>query len=83
MEIKIADNGPGVPEKNRAQIFEPFFTTKEDVGTGLGLWVCKEIAERHHGKVQLSLSKDGGLGGAVFTVFLPLEPRLEAASGAA
>jgi len=53
------------------------------LGTGLGLWVCKEIAERHRGNVQLSLSKDGGLGGAVFTVFLPYAAQLEAASGAA
>src|SRR6478735_12160098 len=53
VEIEIADDGPGVPEKNRAHIFEPFFTTKEDVGTGLGLWVSKEIAERHGGKIQL------------------------------
>jgi PAS domain S-box-containing protein len=83
VEIKVADNGPGVPAENRAHIFEPFFTTKEDVGTGLGLWVCKEIAERHGGRVQLSLSKDGGLGGAVFTVFLPLDSQIEAASGAA
>lgn len=83
VEIEVADNGPGVPAENRARIFEPFFTTKEDVGTGLGLWVCKEIAERHRGNVQLSLSKDGGLGGAVFTVFLPLDAQIEAASGAA
>jgi len=83
VEIKVADDGPGVPAENRARIFEPFFTTKEDVGTGLGLWVCKEIAERHRGNVQLSLSKDGGLGGAVFTVFLPYAAQLEAAGGAA
>ena len=79
VEIKVADNGPGVPAENRARIFEPFFTTKEDVGTGLGLWVCKEIAERHRGEVKLSLSKDGGLGGAVFTVFLPYAAQFEAA----
>jgi signal transduction histidine kinase len=83
VEIKVADNGPGVPAENRTHIFEPFFTTKEDVGTGLGLWVCKEIAERHGGKVQLGLSKDGGLGGAVFTVFLPSDSPIEATSGAA
>jgi len=83
VEIKVADDGPGVPAENRARIFEPFFTTKEDVGTGLGLWVCKEIAERHRGNVQLSLSKDGGLGGAVFAVFLPYAAQLEAAGGAA
>ena len=71
VEVKIADNGPGVPEKNRGHIFEPFFTTKEDVGTGLGLWVSKEIAERHGGKIELSSDHHSDLGGAVFVVFLP------------
>jgi PAS domain S-box-containing protein len=83
VEIKIADDGPGVAEKNRAQIFEPFFTTKEDVGTGLGLWVSKEIAERHGGKIELSPDRDADLGGAIFTVFLPYAAQLEAAGGAA
>jgi signal transduction histidine kinase len=83
LEIQIADDGPGVPEKNRVHIFEPFFTTKEDVGTGLGLWVSKEIAERHGGNIQLDTANNNGLGGAVFTVFLPFEAKLEAAGGAA
>lgn len=82
VEVTIADNGPGVPEKNRAHIFEPFFTTKEDVGTGLGLWVSKEIAERHGGKIELSPDHQSDLGGAVFVVFLPYEKQLEAAGGA-
>lgn len=83
VEIKVADDGPGVAEKNRARIFEPFFTTKEDVGTGLGLWVSKEIAERHGGKIELSPDHQSDLGGAVFVVFLPYEAQLEAAGGAA
>jgi len=83
VKIKIADNGPGVPEKNRAHIFEPFFTTKEDVGTGLGLWVSKEIAERHGGRIELGRGTDDHLGGAVFTVFLPYAAQLERAGGAA
>ncbi len=82
VEIKIADDGPGVAEKNRAHIFEPFFTTKEDVGTGLGLWVSKEIAERHGGKIELSPDHQSDLGGAVFIVFLPYEAQLEAAGEA-
>lgn len=82
VEIKIADNGPGVAEKNRAHIFEPFFTTKEDVGTGLGLWVSKEIAERHGGKIELSSDHQSDLGGAVFVVFLPYEAQMETAGGA-
>jgi signal transduction histidine kinase len=83
VEVKIADDGPGVADKNRAQIFEPFFTTKEDVGTGLGLWVSKEIAERHGGKIELDPGRSADLGGAVFVVFLPYETQLEAAGGAA
>jgi PAS domain S-box-containing protein len=82
VEIKIADNGPGVPEKNRAHIFEPFFTTKEDVGTGLGLWVSKEIAERHGGRIELGRGTEDHLGGAVFTVFLPYAVQLERVGGA-
>jgi len=83
VDVRVADNGPGVPEKNRTHIFEPFFTTKEDVGTGLGLWVSKEIAERHGGKLRLGSGHDNGLGGAVFIVFLPFEGHLETAGGAA
>jgi signal transduction histidine kinase len=69
IRVKIEDDGPGITPENLKRIFEPFFTTKKDVGTGLGLWVCKEIAERHGGSVQVqSISPNGG---AVFTVLLP------------
>ena len=46
-QIIIEDDGPGIPPELRDRIFEPFFTTKTDVGTGLGLWVVKEIVDRH------------------------------------
>ena len=83
MEVKVEDNVPGVAAENRAHIFEPFFTTKKDVGTGLGLWVCKEIAERHGGNVEVSSGEEGGLGGAMFTVFLQCAAESEAVGGAA
>lgn len=70
VQVRVEDSGPGVTAENRARIFEPFFTTKQDVGTGLGLWVCKEIAERHGGSIEVSSGEEGTLGGAVFTVFL-------------
>jgi PAS domain S-box-containing protein len=76
--IRVADNGPGIPAENAERIFEPFFTTKVDVGTGLGLWVAKEIAERHGGYLRLGKPVQGT--GAVFTVFLPLNTGKEAAS---
>jgi PAS domain S-box-containing protein len=83
VELKVEDNGPGISAEHRSHIFEPFFTTKKDVGTGLGLWVSKEIAERHGGHIELSSGKDSSLGGAVFTVYLPCDGQAEHVGGAA
>lgn len=83
VEIKVADDGPGVAEENRAHLFEPFFTTKQDVGTGLGLWVSQQIAERHGGSIEVASGGENELGGAVFTVFLRGVAEPEAMSGAA
>ncbi len=80
VELKVEDNGPGISAEHRTHIFEPFFTTKKDVGTGLGLWVSKEIAERHGGHIEVSSGKDSSLGGAVFTVFLPCDAHTKAES---
>lgn len=55
----ITDSGPGIPENIAGKIFEPFFTTKKDVGTGLGLWVSKEIVEKHGGQLQFNTSPGG------------------------
>ncbi len=71
IRLKIEDDGPGIAPENLKRIFEPFFTTKKDVGTGLGLWVCKEIAERHGGSVHAHSDTENGPKGAVFTVLLP------------
>ncbi len=70
-EVKVADNGMGIPEKNLGRIFEPFFTTKENRGTGLGLSVCWGIVTEHGGTIAVD-SKVGS--GTTFTVHLPLEP---------
>jgi len=64
--IIVEDNGPGVPENLIDKIFEPFFSTK---GTnGLGLAVSWGIIERHHGKIEVEMSKSGG---ALFRIVLP------------
>jgi PAS domain S-box-containing protein len=65
--ITIADTGPGIPAPSLARIFEAFYTTKGDAGTGLGLWISKEIVDRHHGR----LAVRSGRAGTVFTLFLP------------
>lgn len=73
VRLTVADNGPGIPADIRARMFEPFFTTKKEVGTGLGLWVCKSIVEKHHGSIRVRSSSAPGKCGAVFSIFLPAE----------
>ena len=73
VRLSVADTGSGVPQNARAQLFEPFFTTKCDIGTGLGLWICKSIVENHRGTIQLRSRTAPGASGTVFSVFLPLD----------
>lgn len=71
--LTVADTGAGIKPEHRRKIFEPFFTTKGTSGTGLGLWVSQEIAERHQGKLRMRSSQQSGRNGTVFTLFLPFE----------
>jgi PAS domain S-box-containing protein len=72
IQMVIEDDGPGIPAEHLERIFEPFFTTKKDIGTGLGLWVTKEIVERHGGSISVTPQNGGdGLGGASFVIELP------------
>lgn len=68
LTITVADDGPGIPEKEREKIFEPFYTNRED-GTGLGLAISSRIIESLGGTIGV---KDAPGGGALFTVTLPL-----------
>jgi two-component system, NtrC family, sensor histidine kinase HydH len=65
--IEVADHGPGLPPDLGERIFEPFVSTKE-TGLGLGLSVCRRIAESHGGTLQ---AENRPTGGAVFRVALP------------
>ncbi len=65
--ISISNNGPMIPAELSKTIFEPFFTTKK-LGTGLGLFVCKEIIEKHKG--ELTCSSTPYL--TIFTIKLPV-----------
>jgi PAS domain S-box-containing protein len=75
VELRVADNGPGVPEAIRSRVFEPFFTTKGD-GTGVGLSLCHGIVAAHGGTVAVEATPGGG---ATFVVRLPAAPAAAAA----
>lgn len=65
--IAVADNGPGVPEKLRADIFRPYTTTKKE-GLGMGLMMCRTIVESHGGELRLDARRRRG---ATFRFTLP------------
>jgi signal transduction histidine kinase len=67
--LEVSDSGSGVPAELREKIFEPFFTTKPPgVGTGLGLYTARQIAEQHGGNLMVC----GGPGQTIFHLELPL-----------
>jgi signal transduction histidine kinase len=73
MVFTVADTGCGMSPGTVARIFDAFFTTKGMTGTGLGLWVSKEIVERHSGSLRVRSSQREGGSGTVFTLFLPFD----------
>jgi two-component system CheB/CheR fusion protein len=82
VRLTVADTGAGIEAEFRAQLFEPFFTTKKQVGTGLGLWVCKSIVEQHRGSIRVKSSTVAGKSWTAFSVFLPRDTQNGLSSGA-
>jgi signal transduction histidine kinase len=82
VEIVVADDGHGIKPGDLSRIFEPFFTTKPGTGTGLGLWVAKEIVERHGGRIEVVPRADGEPG-AEFSILLPGSSNLSKVAAAA
>jgi signal transduction histidine kinase len=71
VEIRVVDDGPGIPDDVKAKIFDWFFTTKPPgEGTGLGLAVSREILQAHGGNLRL---EDTPGGGATFVLEIPRE----------
>jgi signal transduction histidine kinase len=70
VEIKVADNGIGIPQKIVDKIFQPFFTTKPSgQGTGLGLSLAYDIIKAHGGEIKVE-TREGE--GSEFIIQLPL-----------
>jgi signal transduction histidine kinase len=68
LEIRVVDNGHGIPESIRKRIFEPFFSQGKENGTGLGLTIVQKIVQDHGGDVQVEHTSQQG---STFVVFLP------------
>lgn len=68
VELRIADQGVGIPQEQMKHLFEPFFSTKTQ-GTGLGLPLCLSIAERHNGRIDVE-SREGEGTAFIVTFFL-------------
>ncbi len=70
IQIRITDSGFGISPEILPKVFEPFFTTKQaGEGSGLGLYICKQIIDKHNG----SITVESIPGSTVFLVELPIE----------
>jgi PAS domain S-box-containing protein len=73
IRITVADDGSGIARSARSRIFEALFTTKDAIGTGLGLWVSKQIVDKHSGWIHLRSKTEGPRRGTAFSIVLPLQ----------
>ena len=71
VRITVSDCGCGMSAATAGRIFDPFFTTKGSVGTGLGLWVCKQLVEKNGGSIKVRSKIDGQHRGTSFSILLP------------
>ena len=77
LEIRVADNGIGIPRTERGRIFDSFYRASSSgsyPGTGLGLAICARAVERHGGRISAREGLDGGGTTLVFTLPADLEP---------
>jgi PAS domain S-box-containing protein len=72
MRITAIDTGIGMNRETMRRMDEPFFTTKTETGTGLGMWVVRQLLKRHQGDLRVWSSQRAGKSGTAFSLFLPL-----------
>jgi PAS domain S-box-containing protein len=71
LQIIVNDAGHGIRREDLGKVFEPFFTTKGNLGTGIGLWVARQLVERHGGQISISSSTGPEDHGTNVTIYLP------------
>jgi signal transduction histidine kinase len=78
VRITVADSGHGMGAATLKEIFEPFFTTKGMVGTGLGLWVCKQLVDKNGGSIRVRSNREGARRGTTLSVVLQRDAAMHA-----
>jgi len=73
IEVVLRDTGAGIRQDQLERVFEPFFTTKGEVGTGIGLWVARELVNKRGGSISISSNTQQGASGTQVTIFLPFD----------
>jgi PAS domain S-box-containing protein len=71
IQVVIRDNGIGIKPENMPKVFDAFFTTKGNLGTGIGLWVARQLIERRGGQISVASSAEEGNSGTTITIFVP------------
>jgi PAS domain S-box-containing protein len=71
IQIVISDTGLGIQAEHLPRVFEPFFTTKGNMGTGLGLWVARQLVESRGGQISIASNNGKKNSGTVVTIFVP------------
>jgi len=74
IRLSVSDCGHGITPATAKQMFDPFFTTKGTVGTGLGLWVCKQLVDKNGGSIRVRSRTHGPQHGTTFSITLPRDP---------
>jgi signal transduction histidine kinase len=76
VRIIVTDNGDGIPDADKATVFGAFqrgSANRDTPGTGIGLAICRKVAERHGGTIRIE-DNDGDGHGATFVIELPRWP---------
>jgi len=83
VNIIVADNGSGIASEHMPRIFESFYTTKQEIGTGLGLWLTRNLVHKYNGRIRVRSRVQPGRSGTVFSVFWPAMAELKTETVAA
>jgi PAS domain S-box-containing protein len=72
IHVTVADDGAGISSQDKQKLFTPFFTTKRGVGTGLGLWVTRDLIEKRGGSIRFR-SRNRIRPGTAMSFFVPVQ----------